>query len=113
MKLLLNILVWFKNLFSKSGRKQNYFNAGLRNIKRSLKPKRKKIATKIKDYWKRRKFIKRFKAKRHAIRQVKFWQSGPKKSNYELMQLANYTGLMKKLIAAGVKTDWYRMKFLN
>ena len=96
-KYFFRILLWFINLFSKKGRKENYFNSALKRIK---KVARKNVLT-------------RYQAKRKAIKKVRFWQSGPKKSNYELMRLAAVTGLIDELVTAGVKTDWYKMKFLN
>jgi len=119
------IVAYLLNIFTKEGRKRNYFNSALSNLKKSHRNKRsvslkksfdnftKKVKSYAIDLWKRRKIIKRFKAKRFAIKMVKFWQSGPKKSNYELMRLAEVHGVKERLEKAGVRTNWYQMKFLN
>ena len=97
MSYLSTLSIWFRNLFTKNGRKENYYTKALNSIKKVAK---KNVLT-------------RFNAKRMAIKKVRFWQSGPKKSNYELMQLALHSGLKASLENSGVKTDWYKMKFLN
>jgi len=107
---LIQLFLWFRNIFTKKGRKDNYFNSALKNIKKAA--------------------VKKFKSKRKAkselIAYVKFLQTGPKKSYWEIYQLClrkgievdkegniyNF-GLMGDLKDAGVKVDWKRMKFLN
>lgn len=103
-------LMWFKNLFTKKGRKDNYFNSALKNIRK----------TGIK------KIISRRKAKQELIEYVRGLQRGPKKSHWEIYQLCkrkglkvdaegnvNSLGLFGQLKDAGVKIDWQKMKFLN
>jgi len=107
---IIQLLFWFKNLFSKKGRKDNYFTGALKNIRKS-------VIKKIKS---------KRKAKQELIEYVKFLQTGPKKSYWEIYQLCLrkdikvdkdgniYSfGLMEDLKASGVKVDWEKMKFLN
>ena len=97
MKYIYQLYTWAKNLFSKKGRKENLFN--------TVEKRLKKVAVK--------KTLTRRDAKKKAIDKVKFFQSGPKKSNYELAQLCNRSGIKNILTIAGVKVNWPRMKFLN
>lgn len=104
------LIQWFKNLFSRNGRKDNYFTAALKNVKKAA-------VKKIKS---------RRAAKQAIIDYIKLIQKGPKKSNYELSRLCKRKGLeldedgnvIKQSLAgqlglAGVRTNWRHMKFLN
>lgn len=103
-------LLWLKNLFTKKGRKDNYFNTALKNIRK----------TGIKKIMSRR------QAKKELIEYVRGLQRGPKKSHWEIYQLCKRKGLkvdaegnvyslglFGQLKDAGVKIDWQKMKFLN
>lgn len=107
---LLQLLIWFKNLFSKNGRKDNYFTAALKNVRKAAI---KKLTT-------------RREAKKQLMEYFRRIQRGPKKSNYELSQLAHRKGLKvdeegnvyapslaMQMFNSGVKVDWRKMKFLN
>lgn len=61
-----------------------------------------------------KKWAKRY-AKNKAIKRVKFWNGGPKKSNHELKVLAHRTNsqVAKTIDTAKVKVDWGKMKFVN
>lgn len=106
----LQFIYWFKNLFSKNGRKDNYFMAAAKRL-------RKVAIKKIKS---------RREAKQAVIDYVRNVQRGPKKSNYELTELCKRKGLeldedgnvvspslFSQLGLAGVRTNWRQMKFLN
>ena len=107
---MLKILYWFKNIFSKKGRTENYFISSLKNVRDAAikKIKSKKLA------------------KQEVIDYVKKIQLGPKKSNYELEQLLKRKGLQcnadgtiiteslaGQLSLSGVKVNWKQMSFLN
>ena len=107
---IIQLLLWLKNLFTKKGRKDNYFNSAFKNIRKSVV---KKLTSKR-------------KAKQQLIEYVRFLQTGPKKSYWEIYQLCIrkdikvdkegniYSfGLMSNLYDAGVKVDWKTMKFIN
>lgn len=93
MTYLIQFITWFKNLFTKNGRTANFFIEAAKNLRKVV--------------------LSKYDAKKKAMKQVRHWQTGPKKSNFELQMLAFHTGLMDDLKAAGVKTDWFHMKFLN
>ena len=110
MKNILKIAYWFKNLFSKKGRTENYFISALKNVRDAAieKIKSKKLA------------------KQDVINYVKKVQLGPKKSNYELEQLLKRKGLKRdgdgnivteslagQLSLSGVKVNWKQMSFIN
>lgn len=107
---LLQLLLWFKNLFSRKGRKENYFTNALKNV-------RKAAVKKIKS---------RKEAKQAVVDYVRWLQTGPKKSNYEISELVRRKGLKTDangnvitpslfgvLKLSGVRTNWKQMQFLN
>jgi len=107
---LIQLFLWFKNQFTKKGRKDNYFTGALKNIRKSA----------IKKVTSRR------KAKQELIEYVRSLQNGPKKSYWEIYQLCKRKGLevdqegnvyslglFGQLKDAGVKIDWQKMKFIN
>ena len=91
------MFIWFINLFTKKGRKQNYFETAERRLR--------KVALK--------KTLTRSQTKKKVIDQVKAWQNGPKKSYYELEQLSKHKGLKQDCRDAGVKVNWKKMLFVN
>lgn len=93
MTYIIQFFTWFKNLFTKTGRTDNFFIAAAKNLRKVV--------------------LSKYDAKKKAVKQVGKWQTGTKKSNFELKMLAFHTGLMDELKSAGVKTDWFHMKFLN
>ena len=107
---LLLCVIWFKNLFTKKGRKTNYFSGALKNIRKTAI---KKFSTKT-------------QAKKELVEYVKSLQRGPKKSYWEIYQLClrkgieideegnmYNRGLFGQLKESGVKVDWKTMKFIN
>jgi len=107
---LIQLFIWFKNLFSKKGQTENYFSSALKNVRTAAI---KKITT-------------RREAKQAVVNYVKWLQTGPKKSNYEIQQLLIRKGLkldeegniitpslFTQLKLSGVKTNWRKMQFLN
>lgn len=110
MKKLKQLFIWFKNLFSKKGLKENYFTSALKNVRAAAI---KKVTT-------------RREAKLKVVNYVKFLQTGPKKSNFEIQEILKRKGykvdengnvvspsLYDLLKRAGVRTNWQKMQFLN
>jgi hypothetical protein len=107
---LLKLLFWFKDLFTKAGRTANYFNS---------------VAGYIKDAAISKLTARRNK-KREVIAYVKWLQSGPKKSFFEIeqllyrkgVQLDNEGNVISKSLAGqlqylGIKTNFKKMQFIN